>query len=111
VTGAPAAQADAAARAALKAQRRDLANLGALAAAADAGEAASAARQARRAADRAERARCGPPRLGKRRFQPAPVQARPGPRALAWRSPCTDTVTTAWHGADRARHCLCLTQV
>ena len=63
-----------AARTALKAQRRDLQSLEALSAEADAEAAAAKARAQRRAADRAEREQSEPQRLGKHRFQPAPVQ-------------------------------------
>lgn len=91
MSGSPAArpsnarvQAAAAARAALKAQRRDLQSLDALAAEADAEEAASVARRSRLAADRAEREKTEPPRLGKHRFQAAPVQVRRCRGLLAW---------------------------
>lgn len=59
----------------LKKQRRDLAGLPQLQAALQAEEAVQAARAARRAADKEEARKNGPPRLGKHKFEPSPMQA------------------------------------
>ncbi len=70
------AAAELAARRSLKRQRAQLDNLGAIQAEVAALEAQRAKRAQRRAAVKAERAATQPPRLGKLKFTPQPVQAR-----------------------------------